>query len=118
MLFYELLPTYQEGMCHEGSKACKAVYCGDTGLVFTTGFSRFSDRQYGVWDEKNLNTPLRLDNIDSSSGVLTPFYDHDTRVVFVAGKVSVSVFTRKKGENDQYAFDDHLHCNLNRGKNK
>ncbi|XP_045125673.1 coronin-1A-like isoform X2 [Portunus trituberculatus] len=76
----------QEGLCHEGSKACKAVYCGDTGLVFTTGFSRFSDRQYGVWDEKNLNTPLRLDTIDSSSGVLTPFYDHDTRVVFVAGK--------------------------------
>ncbi|XP_050740437.1 coronin-1A-like isoform X4 [Eriocheir sinensis] len=76
----------QEGMCHEGSKACKAVYCGDTGLVFTTGFSRFSDRQFGVWDEKNFNTPLRLDNIDSSSGVLTPFYDHDTRVVFVAGK--------------------------------
>ncbi|KAK8394547.1 hypothetical protein O3P69_006598 [Scylla paramamosain] len=76
----------QEGLCHEGSKACKAVYCGDMGLVFTTGFSRFSDRQYGVWDEKNLNTPLRLDTIDSSSGVLTPFYDHDTRVVFVAGK--------------------------------
>lgn len=80
-------------MCHEGSKACKAVYCGDTGLVFTTGFSRFSDRQYGVWDEKNLNTPLRLDNIDSSSGVLTPFYDHDTRVVFVAGKVCACAVT-------------------------
>lgn len=86
----------QEGMCHEGSKACKAVYCGDTGLVFTTGFSRFSDRQYGVWDEKNLNTPLRLDNIDSSSGVLTPFYDHDTRVVFVAGKVCVHLSCHKR----------------------
>ncbi|XP_063601798.1 coronin-1A-like isoform X1 [Penaeus indicus] len=76
----------QETICHEGSKACKAVYCGDTGKVFTTGFSRFSDRQYGVWDEKNLNTPLRLDVIDSSSGILTPFYDHDTKIVFVAGK--------------------------------
>ena len=85
----------QEGLCHEGSKACKAVYCGDTGLVFTTGFSRFSDRQYGVWDEKNLNTPLRLDTIDSSSGVLTPFYDHDTRVVFVAGKVSMCLYCVK-----------------------
>nr|XP_027217835.1 coronin-1B-like isoform X3 [Penaeus vannamei] len=76
----------QETICHEGSKACKAVYCGDTGKVFTTGFSRFSDRQFGVWDEKNLNTPLRLDVIDSSSGILTPFYDHDTKIVFVAGK--------------------------------
>ncbi|XP_066983906.1 coronin-1A-like isoform X4 [Macrobrachium rosenbergii] len=76
----------QEEICHEGSKACKVVYCGDTGRVFTVGFSRFSDRQYAVWDEKNLNTPLRQENIDSSSGILTPYYDHDTKIVFVAGK--------------------------------
>ncbi|XP_068250444.1 coronin-2B-like [Palaemon carinicauda] len=76
----------QEELCHEGSKACKVVYCGDTGRVFTVGFSRFSDRQYAVWDDKNLNTPLRQENIDSSSGILTPYYDHDTKIVFVAGK--------------------------------
>ncbi|KAK7080135.1 hypothetical protein SK128_009405 [Halocaridina rubra] len=76
----------QEELCHEGSKACKVVYCGDTGRLFTVGFSRFSDRQYAVWDEKNLNTPLRLETIDSSSGILNPYYDHDTKIVFVAGK--------------------------------
>ncbi|CAL4059815.1 unnamed protein product, partial [Meganyctiphanes norvegica] len=76
----------QEGICHEGSKACKVVYLGDTGMVFTTGFSHFSDRQYAVWDEKDLSSPLALEAIDSSCSILTPFYDHDTRVVFVAGK--------------------------------
>ena len=60
---------------------------GDLGRVFTTGFSRYSDRQYAVWDENTLSTPLRLENIDSSSGILTPYYDHDTRMVYVAGKV-------------------------------
>ena len=79
----------QEEICHEGSKACKVVYCGDTGRVFTVGFSRFSDRQYSVWDDKNLNTPLRQENIDSSSGILTPYYDHDTKIVFVGGKVLI-----------------------------
>ena len=29
-----------------------------------------------------------MDTIDSSSGVLFPYYDYDTKVVFVAGKVS------------------------------
>ncbi len=98
------------------------VFTGKTRL-FTTGFSRMSERQYGVWDavsiirfwlnkemclskiffvlfchvqqisvlvywfQKNLSKPLRLDTIDCSSGVLFPYYDHDTRVVFVAGKV-------------------------------
>lgn len=37
------------GICHEGSKSCKVVYLGDTGRLFTTGFSRFSDRQWAVW---------------------------------------------------------------------
>ncbi|XP_071034431.1 coronin-2B [Parasteatoda tepidariorum] len=36
--------------------------------------------------QHNLDTPLRIENIDSSSGVLFPFYDHDTKMVYVAGK--------------------------------
>ncbi|KAG8196324.1 hypothetical protein JTE90_013809 [Oedothorax gibbosus] len=76
----------QEGICHQGSKASKVVFLGDTGRLFTTGFSRYSDRQWAVWSQHNLDAPLRIENIDSSSGVLFPFYDHDTKMVYVAGK--------------------------------
>ncbi|GBN64698.1 Coronin-2B [Araneus ventricosus] len=76
----------QEGICHQGSKAAKVVFLGDSGRLFTTGFSRFSDRQWSVWSQHNLQAPLRMENIDSSSGVLFPFYDHDTKMVYVAGK--------------------------------
>lgn len=31
--------------------------------------------------------PLKLENLDTSSGVMTPYYDFDTKVLFVAGKV-------------------------------
>ncbi|MCL4133431.1 UNVERIFIED_CONTAM: hypothetical protein GTU68_030836, partial [Idotea baltica] len=79
-----------ENVCHEGPKASKAVYLGDTGMILTTGFSRFSDRQLAVWSDQDTSTPLKIDTIDSSSGVLTPYYDHDTRLVFIAGKVSWS----------------------------
>ena len=76
----------KEGTCHVGSKASKVVYLGDTGRLFTTGFSRQSDRQYALWSQEDLSTPLRCEMIDSSSGILFPFYDPDTRMVYVAGK--------------------------------
>ena len=37
--------------------------------------------------QKDLSKPLMMDNIDSSSGVLHPYYDDDRKVVYVAGKV-------------------------------
>ena len=80
------LHDFQETQCHEGTKATKVVYLGDTGRLITTGFSRYSDRQFAVWDQKNLSKPLALVEIDSSSGILFPFYDHDTRVLYLAGK--------------------------------
>ncbi|KAL1512493.1 hypothetical protein ABEB36_002077 [Hypothenemus hampei] len=75
-----------EGICHDGSKASKVVYLGSSGRLLTTGFSRYSDRRYAVWDEKDLSKPLFVDTIDSSSGIVFPFYDPDTNIVFLAGK--------------------------------
>ncbi|XP_050293118.1 coronin-2B-like isoform X1 [Anthonomus grandis grandis] len=75
-----------EGICHEGSKASKVAYLGASGRLLTTGFSRHSDRRYAVWDENNLSKPLFSDTIDSSSGIVFPFYDADTNIVFLAGK--------------------------------
>ncbi|KAF7280837.1 coronin-2B-like isoform X1 [Rhynchophorus ferrugineus] len=75
-----------EGICHEGSKASKVTYLGSSGRLLTTGFSRHSDRRYAVWDENDLSKPLFSDTIDSSSGIVFPFYDPDTNIVFLAGK--------------------------------
>jgi len=76
----------KEGKSHHGTKASKVVYLGASGKLFTTGFSKFSDRQYGIWSEKDLSQPLKMETIDSSSGILTPYYDQDTNMVYVAGK--------------------------------
>ena len=46
----------------------QVVYLGDTGKLFTTGFSKFSDREYAVWSEDDLSCPLKMESIDSSSG--------------------------------------------------
>lgn len=74
------------GYCHMGSKASKVTFLGTSGRLLTTGFSRHSDRQYAVWDQNDLSKELYSDTVDSSSGVVFPFYDHDTNVVFLAGR--------------------------------
>ncbi len=82
----------------------QVVYLGDTGRLFTTGFSRFSDRQYGIWSQHDLSKPLRIEAIDSSSGVLFPFYDHDTRMVYVAGKGDGNVRYYELLDGEPYIF--------------
>eukprot|EP00090_Calanus_glacialis_P031332 TRINITY_DN5161_c0_g1_i1.p1 TRINITY_DN5161_c0_g1~~TRINITY_DN5161_c0_g1_i1.p1 ORF type:complete len:623 (-),score=166.62 TRINITY_DN5161_c0_g1_i1:111-1979(-) len=76
----------QQGDSHQGTKAAKVTYLGEHGLLFTTGFSKFSDRQFAVWSETDLSQPLKIETIDSSSGILIPTYDPDTSMVYVAGK--------------------------------
>lgn len=75
-----------EGSGHQGVKASKSVFLGDTNRIFTTGFSKLSERQYAIWDVRNMSRSLRMEVVDFSSGILFPFYDHDTKVIFLAGK--------------------------------
>ena len=41
---------------------------------------------YFIW-QRNLKKAVKMDTLDSSSGILLPYYDHDTKIVFLAGKV-------------------------------
>jgi coronin-7 len=46
-------------------------------------------REYALWDSRNLSKPLERSQLDSSTGLLIPLYDEDTDIVFLAGKVNV-----------------------------
>lgn len=37
--------------------------------------------------QENLEEPMALQELDSSNGTLLPFYDPDTNVIYVCGKV-------------------------------
>lgn len=39
--------------------------------------------------QENLEEPMALQELDSSNGALLPFYDPDTNVVYVCGKVGL-----------------------------
>eukprot|EP00918_Siedleckia_nematoides_P082218 GHVU01180230.1.p1 GENE.GHVU01180230.1~~GHVU01180230.1.p1 ORF type:complete len:526 (+),score=58.40 GHVU01180230.1:133-1710(+) len=71
------------GPAHEGAKPAQIIFMKN-GNLFTTGFSRMSERQYALWDMKLKN--IVIQEIDTSNGVIFPFYDPDTNIVFLCGK--------------------------------
>lgn len=46
--------------------------------------------------QDNLSVPLTEEDLDGSSGVLFPFYDSDTSMLYIVGKVSLA---REGGRN-------------------
>eukprot|EP00062_Callorhinchus_milii_P016377 gi/632967605/ref/XP_007900070.1/ PREDICTED: coronin-1C isoform X2 [Callorhinchus milii] len=75
---------------HEGARPIRAIFLAD-GKIFTTGFSRMSERQLALWNPENMDEPIALQEMDSSSGVLLPFYDADTNIIYLCGKGDSSI---------------------------
>lgn len=71
---------------HQGIKATQLVWLGPSRFFLTTGFSRLSERQLMLWDIDDLTGPCLIETLDSASGVLLPFFDPDTRMLYVAGR--------------------------------
>ncbi|XP_076364215.1 coronin-6-like isoform X2 [Tachypleus tridentatus] len=74
-----------EAMGHEGTKPQRAIYLRN-GLIFTTGFSRMSERQYALRSEVALSEPFTLEVLDISNGLLIPFYDPDVNLLYLCAK--------------------------------
>jgi len=94
----------QQGQGHEGTKSSRVVWCGELNKLFTTGFSKVSERQYGVWDPADLSTPLKVEMVDTGSGVLFPYYDNDTQMVYVAGKGDGNIRYYELDNASPYAY--------------
>lgn len=72
---------------HAGAKNSRAVWMGDRDRVLTTGFSKMSDRQLGLWDIREPKEPLGgFERLDAISGVCIPFWDDSTKCLYLAGK--------------------------------
>lgn len=76
----------QEAPGHQGVKGSRVITMGDSPYLTTTGFSRTSDRQIFIWDNRSLQTPIKQEQIDTASGLLIPSYDSDTNMLYIAGK--------------------------------
>ncbi|XP_017266162.1 uncharacterized protein coro1cb isoform X1 [Kryptolebias marmoratus] len=80
----------EKDKAHEGARPMRAIFLAD-GNIFTTGFSRMSERQLALWKSDNLDEPICVQEMDTSNGVLLPFYDPDTNIVYLCGKGDSSI---------------------------
>lgn len=94
---------------HEGSKCVKLTYLGGMDKLVTVGFSKQSQRQFKVWDLRNLGAEVKKTDIDQAAGTIMPFYDPDTCLLYLAGKGDGNVrFYEMVDDNPYcYALNDH-----------
>ncbi|XPS80270.1 Coronin-like protein crn1 [Ascochyta lentis] len=94
----------QEVAGHPGAKNSRAVWMGETDRIATTGFSRMSDRQLGLWDPRNPKEPIGgFQILDSISGVCMPFWDDGTQCLYLAGKGDGNI-RYYEYENDKFEY--------------
>ncbi|KZF21652.1 DUF1900-domain-containing protein [Xylona heveae TC161] len=94
----------QEMAGHPGAKNSRVVWMGEHDRVATTGFSKMSDRQLGLWDIRGGKEPLGgFKKLDSISGVCMPFWDDGTQCLYLAGKGDGNI-RYFEYENDKFEF--------------
>ncbi|CAH0364362.1 unnamed protein product [Pelagomonas calceolata] len=72
---------------HAGAKSTKLSFLGGFDRLCSVGFTKQSQRQIKFWDVKKLGgEPVHQIQLDQASGVIIPYYDVDTRVLYLAGK--------------------------------
>jgi WD40 repeat protein len=71
---------------HVGVKGGRALYLGKHNLILSVGFGTGASREYKVYDPRKFEQAICTQNLDSAAGVIMPFYDEDSDVLFMAGK--------------------------------
>jgi coronin-1B/1C/6 len=71
---------------HDGAKSVKLTYAGNLNKLISVGFTRTSQRQFKIWDPRNVAQEVEKVDIDQAAGVIMPFYDQDTNLLYLAGK--------------------------------
>lgn len=102
---------------HSGAKNSRVVWMGDHDRVATTGFSKMSERQLGLWDLRDPSKPVGGDfmPLDSGSGIAMPFWDDGSQMLYLAGKGDGNI-RYYEYQNDKFEYlSEHRSTNPQRG---
>jgi len=94
----------QEAEGHQGVKGSRVIWLGRNNRIFSSGFGKTSERQYMILDHTDLANPLASTNVDNASGLLMPFFDADTNVLFLAGKGDGNIRYYEITEEKDYIY--------------
>lgn len=89
---------------NEGAKSTKLTFLGNSNQLLTVGFTKQSQRQFKVFDVRNSTTAVAKVDIDQAAGVILPFFDPDTNILFLAGKGDGNIRYYEMVNQAPYAF--------------
>ena len=89
---------------HAGAKSVKMTFLGDTGRFATVGFTKQSQRQIKVWDVRDLSKMVHKVDLDQAAGVIVPYYDCDTKVLYLCGKGDGNIRYYEMSKDKPFAF--------------
>jgi len=92
---------------HAGTKGSRITWLGNKPQLLSAGFGKASDRELLLWDSRSLSTPVFTLPVDQLSGLLTPYYDEDTGVVFVAGRGDGSIKMFELVDNELFHLTEY-----------
>jgi len=75
------------GESHVGVKGGRALFMGKHAYIASIGFGKGASREYKLFDQRKIDAgPICQSSIDNAAGVIMPFYDEDSDLLFLAGK--------------------------------
>jgi len=102
-----------EAEAHQGVKPSRVIWTKEK--LLSVGFTKQSEREYCMWDSRDLSKPLNRTNVDSSSGILMPFFDSDLNIVFMAGKGDGNIRYFELGDDQLYFLSEFKSSTPQRG---
>jgi hypothetical protein len=73
-------------MAHVGLRFSRSVWLGDSPYLLTLGHNNNQEREWMLWDSRNMTSNTKRERIDSSTGPLVPIFDADLNILTLAGK--------------------------------
>jgi coronin-1B/1C/6 len=96
--------TVSESDAHQGTKGARVNWFHNVNKIFTVGFTKIAERQFMIWDPRDMSKPLITQDIDVASGLLMPFYDNESSVLFLAGKGDGNVRYYEIKDEEPYIY--------------
>jgi len=94
----------QSTVNHDSLKGSRVIWMTKTNRIFTVGSNKVSERQFKLWDPRDISKPLAEESIDTAAGILMPFWDEDTSIMYLAGKGDGNIRFYEFVDEEPYYF--------------
>ncbi|OII72294.1 WD repeat coronin family protein [Cryptosporidium andersoni] len=106
---------------HNGNRKSRCEWMGGTMgssyWLLTTGFSDKGERQFGVWDIRNLDKSVGVEFVDVEQPSLLPFWDEGTGLFYLGGKgdTNIKVYEYSRNEGSVRRLNEYKSVNSLKG---